>query len=109
MDPDTLILVETITDGSTAYDPYDTSDMDWATWYYWRIDTASGTGPLWHFATHIPGDTEPDGDVDMFDLAGFAEHWLEPDSSGLIDINLNGIVEFKDFAALAKYWLWDLN
>jgi hypothetical protein len=108
--PDSLPLVETITDGSTTYDPYGAADMNWATWYYWRIDVPSQTGPLWSFATHIPGDTDQDGDVDMFDLANFAELWLGSDPSGLIDLNSNGIVEFKDFAAgLAKYWLWDLN
>jgi hypothetical protein len=107
--PDSLPLVETITDGSTTYDPYGDSDMDWAMWYHWRIDIPSQTGTLWSFATHIPGDTEPDGDVDIFDLANFAQFWLNSDPSGLIDINSSGTVEFKDFATLAKYWLRNLN
>jgi beta-galactosidase len=106
---DSLPLVETITDGSTMYDPYGTGNMAWAKWYYWRIDTVTGTGPFWHFAAHIPGDTEPDGDVDMLDLASFAERWLDSDPSGLIDINSSGTVEFKDFASMTEYWLLDLN
>ncbi|MFZ0033397.1 MAG: beta-galactosidase domain 4-containing protein, partial [Sedimentisphaerales bacterium] len=62
------------------------------------------------FVTYIPGDTDHDGDVDMYDLANFVDHWLGPDPSGLIDIDLSGTVDFKDFAAgLAKYWLLDLN
>jgi hypothetical protein len=83
--------------------------MNWAVWYYWRIDTSSEIGPFWSFATHIPGDTEPDGDVDIFDLANFAQFWLDSDPSGLIDLNSSGTVEFKDFATLAKYWLRNLN
>ncbi len=107
--PEAISLIETITDGSTTCDPYGDTDMDWARWYHWRIDTVERIGPLWSFATHIPGDTEPDGDVDMADLASFAQWWLESDLSELIDINSNGRVDFNDLAMMAEYWLSDLN
>ena len=59
-----LYLVDTITDGSMLYNPYSDSDMDLATWYFWRIDTVVGPGPVWRFATQIPGDINQDGDID---------------------------------------------
>ena len=65
-DKDALGLVETITDGSTVYDPFGVGDMDRAKWHYWRIDSNGVVGPVWNFATHIPGDIDIDGDTDIF-------------------------------------------
>ncbi len=54
----------------------------------------------------IPGDFEPDGDVDLADLAVMSEEWLQTEnlSTDLHPIGGNGVVDFLDFAELARYW-----
>ncbi|MCK4795456.1 MAG: SUMF1/EgtB/PvdO family nonheme iron enzyme [Desulfobacteraceae bacterium] len=57
----------------------------------------------------IPGDFEPDGDVDLFDLLVFAEQWLLTGDTLTADIapspEGDGKVDWLDFARLAEYWL----
>ncbi|MBN1788304.1 MAG: hypothetical protein JW806_07910 [Sedimentisphaerales bacterium] len=57
----------------------------------------------------IGGDFEPDGDIDIFDLAAIAENWVdsctEPDWCQNCDINKSGRVDFSDFACFADHWL----
>jgi beta-galactosidase len=108
-DCEALSLVEIITDGSTTYDPYGAGDMDWAKWYYWRIDTTSVVGPVWSFATHLPGDMDIDGDTDIFDLTEFAEQWLGDGAGTSANIDGQGIVDLKDFAWVVDYWLADIT
>lgn len=103
--PESISLIETITNGSTTSDPYGATDMDWARWYHWRIDTVARIGPIWSFATHLPGDTEPDGDVDISDLGIFVEYWLEPGAGTEIDLNDDGTVDLVDYSIFAGYWL----
>jgi beta-galactosidase len=103
-----LSLVEMITDGSTMYDPYGTGDMDWAKWHYWRIDTTYVVGPVWSFATHLPGDMDIDGDTDFFDLVAFAEQWLGDGSGTSANIDGHGMVDMKDFSWVSDYWLVDI-
>ena len=57
---------------------------------------------------YAPCDYEPDGDVDVVDLATLAAEWLEIEnlSTDIYPIGGDGIVNFLDFAELAKYWLY---
>jgi hypothetical protein len=58
---------------------------------------------------YAPADFEPDGDVDTDDLKVIAEQWLltgEDLTADIYPVNKDGIVNFKDFAEFAKYWLW---
>jgi hypothetical protein len=53
----------------------------------------------------IPGDFEPDGDVDLFDLGVLTGHWLEPVQpcwNG--DLTNDSQVNMLDFARLAENW-----
>lgn len=53
----------------------------------------------------IPGDFEPDGDVDFDDLCVLSNYWLESNRRGCIgDLDGDRDVDFKDFAILAQYW-----
>ncbi|MBN1765018.1 MAG: hypothetical protein JW860_07145 [Sedimentisphaerales bacterium] len=55
-----------------------------------------------------PGDTEPDGDIDLIDLISMADHWLETDCDlcGGTNLNCDNIVNLLDFATLAQNWLY---
>ncbi len=57
----------------------------------------------------IGGDFEPDEDIDIADLATFADNWVnscsEPDWCENSDINKSGLVDFADFACFAEHWL----
>jgi hypothetical protein len=56
----------------------------------------------------LPCDFEPDGDVDLFDLGVLAGQWLQSGAGLPADIHPvggDGIVNLKDFAILARYWL----
>ena len=73
---------------------------------YWGIDDVKISGvPK---TTAIPGDLEPDCDVDWMDLVTLSQEWLgfglscgdiAPSPTG------DGIVNMLDFALLAEYWL----
>jgi hypothetical protein len=57
-----------------------------------------------------PGDFEPDGDVDLDDIAFFARHWLQtgcspPEGCEGTDLDSSGIVNFEDFNVLADNWM----
>jgi len=59
----------------------------------------------------IPGDFEPDGDVDADDFAVLAEHWMESDQPGCVgDLDSDCDVDMEDLAiwiehADADVWL----
>ena len=58
----------------------------------------------------IPGDFEPDWDVDLSDLGAFSLQWLstdcnDPDWCGHSDLDYNGQVDFFDFSHLGDHWL----
>jgi RHS repeat-associated protein len=58
----------------------------------------------------LSGDFQPDGDVDLNDLAVIALYWLDsgctgPDWCGGADINQSSDVEFVDYAKFAENWL----
>ncbi len=53
----------------------------------------------------IPGDFQPDCDVDFNDLMIMANQWLQSPGTPSADINQDGIVNFSDFAELASHWL----
>lgn len=53
----------------------------------------------------IPGDFEPDGDVDFNDLCVLAAYWLGSNQPGCIgDLDGDCDVDLKDFAILAQNW-----
>jgi len=53
----------------------------------------------------LPGDIEPDGDVDLEDLGILASHWLESDQPGcLADLDGDRDVDLGDLAILAQSW-----
>ena len=54
----------------------------------------------------IPGDFEPDDDVDLFDVQFLSQHWLQPVPPRCDgDLDGDGYVHFVDFAILAGHWL----
>ena len=56
----------------------------------------------------IPGDWEPDGDVDLVDLAVMVGEWLQTGENLVADIYPFGgdqIVNLWDFSVLAERWL----
>ena len=54
---------------------------------------------------NIPGDFQPDCNVDFNDLMIMASQWLQSPGTPSADINQDGIVNFIDFAELANHWL----
>lgn len=60
--------------------------------------------------TKLPADFDGDSDVDMADLAVFADSWLKVPGDAGYDSRANlyadpsGIVDFYDFAVLANEW-----
>jgi hypothetical protein len=59
----------------------------------------------------LPGDFEPDGDVDLTDLANFCFAWStspgDPEWNQVYNIHIppDNVINFKDFSVLAQYWL----
>jgi len=51
-----------------------------------------------------PGDFEPDGDVDYYDLAVLAVEWLYDSGELIADLNGDDVVNFTDFAILTGNW-----
>jgi len=78
--------------------------------YYHTLCNSGGTielngGSL--IQVGIPGDLDHDGDMDMFDLAGFVDNWLWEGLDGGVpaDLACGGDVDMLDFAILASHWL----
>ncbi len=73
----------------------------------------NGPGKAWfdlmQIASQLPGDFEPDGDVDIADLAFLLGHWLDacsdPSWCDGCDLNKNSWVDLPDLAKLAEYWV----
>ena len=59
----------------------------------------------------IPGDFEPDGDVDLADFCIFAERWLDAvcDACGGADLTGDGNVQWDDLKELTDNWLAGVN
>ncbi|MHC4616567.1 MAG: PEP/pyruvate-binding domain-containing protein [Planctomycetota bacterium] len=59
----------------------------------------------------IPGDFEPDGDVDFADFCLLAERWLDTvcDACGRTDLTGDGNVNFDDLDELVANWLTGLE
>jgi hypothetical protein len=58
----------------------------------------------------MPGDFEPDGDVDLADLKYLTSFWLDSDCQPIgwgtnADLDRNGIVNFLDIAIMGSNWL----
>jgi hypothetical protein len=58
---------------------------------------------------HPPGDFELDGDVDFKDFAVFAENWSCPSQLCRNDLNGDGYVDCKDLAEFAENWLTEMS
>jgi hypothetical protein len=57
---------------------------------------------------YLPGDFEPDADVDLDDLTVLANQWLSSGDDLAADIHPSegdGTVNFADFAEFARYWM----
>lgn len=56
----------------------------------------------------IPGDFEPDGDVDLADFAAFALRWMDSvcDDCNGADLTGDGNVWMDDFGEFTSTWLW---
>ncbi|HOK65656.1 MAG TPA: cellulase N-terminal Ig-like domain-containing protein [Anaerohalosphaeraceae bacterium] len=54
----------------------------------------------------VPGDFEPDGDVDIADLVILAGEWLQTEnlSADIYPAGGDGVVDFQDFSEFARYW-----
>ncbi len=50
-------------------------------------------------------DFDVNGTVNLFDLLEFCSKWLDV-QEGIVNLNLNGRVDFSDFAIFAQNWLW---
>jgi len=91
---DFIVYYDSINEDGIAVNVYKYSESD----YYFTVES-----------TPIPGDFEPDGDVDFADLMILANQWLQPPSTPSADIapqpNGDGIVNFLDFAILVDNWL----
>ncbi len=61
----------------------------------------------------VPGDIEPDGDVDLNDFAVFALSWLSEDGQSHydplcdIDSTVDGLIDLLDLAIFVQNWLSD--
>jgi hypothetical protein len=81
---------------------------DWTGDNYLDVLIGASDGMV-HLYQGLPflGDFEPDGDVDMMDLAAFVGHWLETDCGqcGGADLTGDGNVDMYDFAQFAANWL----
>lgn len=55
----------------------------------------------------LGGDMEPDGDIDLADLAVLLGDW-QAAGGGLADMTCDGIVDLNDFAMFAEGWLGTL-
>ena len=59
----------------------------------------------------MPGDIEPDGDIDLTDFAAFARTWLAADGEGAynpvcdIDPAADGTIDILDLRVFVENWL----
>jgi hypothetical protein len=59
----------------------------------------------------IPGDTEPDGDIDLADFNVFSQAWLSQDGQAAyvaacdIDSAADGVINLLDLAVFSQNWL----
>jgi len=71
----------------------------YAQWDFVKFDThCGGFGYLWE-------DLNQDCYVNMLDLEMLAGQWLAEDPNEEYDLFQDGIVNFRDFAFFAKYWM----
>ena len=78
---------------------------DWSVTYF---DLAGAIESEWSNVESsqqaVLGDFEPDGDVDVDDLATMGESWLDTTGSVEADINLDNTVDFADYAIFSGNW-----
>ncbi len=99
--------------GQTAA-TFESGALQAATRYYWRIVSRNGVGqtqgPVWTFTTHIPGDINGDGGVNVGDLQVLAAAWASqatPQSGNWnadADVNDDGYVNVADLQMLLASW-----
>jgi uncharacterized protein (TIGR03790 family) len=75
------------------------------------VNTVVGD-PLMVFKTWVQGDTDLDGDVDLFDVAAvkaaYGRHAGEPGYNLMADMNANGVVDFWDLSFVKSHYTGSL-
>ncbi|MCE5186539.1 MAG: S8 family serine peptidase [Planctomycetaceae bacterium] len=71
----------------------------------WNLDEVVVRGMRDAAVTPVPGDFEPDCDVDPDDLAHFVSYWLQNCGDCDADLTADGLVDLADLAVFAQYWL----
>ena len=87
-------------------DPYVFEDSDGALYLLYAGCGEDAIG-LTKLQPIVPGDFEPDGDVDFTDLAWFTSFWLTNEPS--TDISPDGITNLLDFAIIAENWTGSMD
>lgn len=83
-----------------------------ATRSYWKVVAAAGgqqtSGPVWTFATHLPGDTDGDAAVTVADLKLLIATWNTTPASwnwnGAADLDGDLITNLGDLKILVANW-----
>jgi len=84
-------------------DPYVFEDIDGVLYLFYSGCGEDAIG-IAQLDPVVPGDFEPDGDVDYYDLAVLAAQWLQNCGVLAADLDGDGTVNFFDFALLAEHW-----
>jgi hypothetical protein len=110
--PPTQLLCADVNDIDMTCDP----TLTCAQTYYWQVVAkncaATTAGPIWSFTTQqlLAADFDANCTINVLDLRFLAASWLTNDP--VVDIAPpapDGIVNYRDFAAIAQNWLKTLS
>ncbi len=107
-DPNNLQMAGLLDNQQTSFNPNGQAELTWAKHYYWRLDevvyNVTQAGILWDFFSHLPGDMDSDGDVEVDDLAAFSQEWLSSDLQTPANVNRIDRVDMEDLALVSEHW-----
>jgi hypothetical protein len=95
-----------------------TPSLALGTRYYWKVVAINifgqTEGPVWTFATYLPGDISGDGFVNVADLQALVAAWGSSSSGGgtwnaNADLNNDGYVNVGDLQILVASWGSSVN